>query len=167
MRRDCFVRSTAFGVGPIWTVATSLSITLRPDGVSSCMFSTSVTLSRADGIAVTWTSAARPRAKMSLTSSLAIRADVCRRISPGVSPTARALAKSVSTWICGRSVCSEACASSTRDVADPLLDGLGLLLQLREVGPVNAHHDGLAATGQHFLDALPEIGLYVAKEPWV
>ena len=32
-----------------------------------------------------------------------------------------------------------------RDVADPLLDGLGLLLQLREVGPVNAHHDGLAA----------------------
>ena len=54
-----------------------------------------------------------------------------------------------------------------RDVADPLLDGLGLLLQLREVGPVNAHHDGLAATGQHFLDALPEIGLHVAIEPWV
>ena len=52
-----------------------------------------------------------------------------------------------------------------RDVTDPLLDGLGLLLQLREVGPVNAHHDGLAATGQ-FIDALPEIGLYVAKEPW-
>src|SRR5215207_10033578 len=54
-----------------------------------------------------------------------------------------------------------------RDVADPLLAGLGLLLQLREVGPVDAHHDGLASTGQHFLDALPEIGLHVAIQPWV
>ena len=42
-----------FQKGPtIWTVATSFSLTLRPEGVSSCMFSTSVTLFRADGIAV-------------------------------------------------------------------------------------------------------------------
>jgi hypothetical protein len=51
------------------------------------------------------------------------------------------------------------------DVADPPFDVLGVLLQLRKVGPVNAHHDGLAAAGQHFLDALPKIGLHVAIEP--
>src|SRR4029453_15962533 len=53
------------------------------------------------------------------------------------------------------------------DVADLLLDGLGLGTQRRKLRPVDPHHNGLASTGQHLLDALPEIGLYVAIKSWV
>ena len=60
MRRDCCSRSMAFGVGAIRTSATSLSLIRVPLGVSSGRFSTSVTLLRALGMAVTCTSYARP-----------------------------------------------------------------------------------------------------------
>ena len=100
--------------------------------MSSCRFCTSLTLSRADGIAVTCTSYAAPPEKMSLTSSLAIKVDACRRMSPGCQPELTSFSKigfDLDVWQIGlqRSMS----VFNPRDVADALLDVLGLLLQRR------------------------------------
>ena len=152
-------------MGPIRTSATSCSLTRPPDGCVQLqvLHIADAVARRRDGRDM---HVVRPAAGENVADFLAGDQGRCLPTDvPGVSPNSRAFARSGSTSMCGRSVCSEGMSVfNPRDVADALLDVLGLLLQRREVWTVDAHHDGLAGTGQHLLDALPEVGLHVAVE---
>src|SRR5215208_3542676 len=86
IRRDCWVRSMALGVGARRTSATCSRGICSPPGVSIGSSRMLAALWRVSGVLQTCTSYALPPWKMSPTSSLATNVAAWRRTSPGLMP---------------------------------------------------------------------------------